>query len=226
MRRLSFWLWGLVCLLLSVPASAQETVRPGLEFNFARQNDFTFGTALQARYQFEQGNYSLDANIGHSNIYNLSQSSEGFVQLYFRSSIWQHYRISEQWAAASWIETDQYFDSRNEKVNLYLGARWTPHPSVRVTPLLGYAWDVRTAILGRTESFVQVDEGLTPALLLESQHVWEDQNLAVGHRDRDADSCGDGPLLLGDAGGALFRVSALWFGGASVPAEKRAGGNR
>ncbi len=177
LRRTFAWL-GLALIFLPAGLLAQE-VRPQLLFNFSRQNDFTFATSLQTRYLYEKGNYSLDINLGHTNIYNLSQGSDGFVQLYMRSSIWQHYRLSDELALASWIETDQYFDSRNEKVNLYGGLRWSPHPSVRVTPLIGYAWDVRTAILGRSQPFIQVDQGLTPALLLESQYIWEDQNLAV-----------------------------------------------
>lgn len=178
MQRRFLWLGFLAFLLLPDLSLAQE-VTPALLFNFARQNDFTFSTSLQSRYVLKKGKYELDANLGHTNIYNLSQSSEGFVQLYLRSSIWQHFALRKNLALASWIETDQYFDSRNEKVNLYGGLRWAPHPSVRVTPLIGYAWDVRTAILGRTQPFVQVDEGLTPALILESQHAWPEQGLAV-----------------------------------------------
>ena len=153
--------------------------QPALLLQFSRQNDFSFSTLLQSRYSFSTGKYSLDLNLDHTNIYNTSLPSQNFVQLYLHSSIWQHYELSDKVAVASWIETDQYFDTRNEKVNLYAGLRLQPHPSVRITPLVGYAWDVRTAILGRTSSFVQVDQGFTPALLAEARHVWEEEELAL-----------------------------------------------
>lgn len=178
MRRPFLRLYVLVFMLIPILAQAQDE-QPELLLQFSRQNDFTFSTLLQTRYRLEKEKYSLDFNLQHSNIYNSSRQSGGFVQLYLRSSIWQHYSLGEKLAAASWIETDQYIDSRNEKVNLYGGLRWRPHPSVEVTPLVGYAWDVRTAILGRSEAFVQVDQGFTPALKLEARHEWPEENLSM-----------------------------------------------
>jgi len=180
--RLSFWPVLFLGFLLFSNHLFSQDERPFLQFNFVRQNDFTFTTGLNTWYQMKKGKYSLDARIGHTNIFNTTQALDPFVQLYLRSSIWQYYSLGKKLDATSWIETDQYFDSRNEKVNLYGGLRFKPHPSVSIVPLVGYSWDVRTAVLGRTEAFLKVDQGISPAFLMEAEHAWPEENLAIRTR--------------------------------------------
>lgn len=171
----------LIFLLVPLACIGQED-RSMLQLNFARQNDFTFSTSLQNRILVEKGKYELDFLLGHSNIFNLSLENDRFVQLYLQSSIWQHYNLNDKVAAASWIETNQYFDSRNEKVALYGGLRYRPTAGLTLTPLIGYTWDVRTAILGRSEPFIRVDQGFTPALIALYQRSWPEEKLAVDTR--------------------------------------------
>ncbi len=45
--------------------------------------------------------------------------------------------------------------------------------------MAGYSRDVRTAILGRTDPFLKVDQGFSPALLIEAEHLWPKDQLAV-----------------------------------------------
>lgn len=180
--RLLAWPVLLLGFLLATSQLFSQDERPFLQFNFVRQNDFTFTTGLEGWYTFEKGKYSLDARVGHSNIFNTTRKIEPFVQLYLKSSIWQYYKLGKKLEATSWIETDQYFDSRNEKMNFYGGLRYRPHPSISIVPLAGYSRDVRTAILGRTEAFLKVDQGFSPALLLEAEHTWPEENLAIRTR--------------------------------------------
>ncbi len=178
MRRL-IWLVFVPVLLFSAQALYAQGERPFLQLNFDRQNNFTFTTTLDSWYTLKKGKYSLDARVRHSNIYNTAQQVDPFVQLYLRTSIWQYYELNPKLEVASWVETDQYFDTRNEKVNFYGGVRFKPHPSISITPLVGYSIDVRTAILGRTNPFLKIDHGFSPALLVESEHLWKEEQLAV-----------------------------------------------
>lgn len=152
--------------------------RPMLRVGFDRQNDFTFSANLDAWYKWEKGRYSLDFRLLHSNVYNNSRDDARFVQLYFHSDIWQHYAVKPKLDLASWIETDQYVSNQNEKLNLYAGVRYKPFPFLKVTPLVGYSWDTRTAILGRSEPTVRLDQGVSPALFVTSEHDFGD-NLAM-----------------------------------------------
>ncbi|MEM1000516.1 MAG: hypothetical protein AAGN35_25915 [Bacteroidota bacterium] len=147
---------------------------PFVTLNLERQNNFTFATQLDTWYALKKGRYSLDLRLTHTNIFNTSADQSNFVQLYLRSSLWQHYRLNQRLSLASWLETDQYFSSRNQKINLYAGVRYRPYPFLTVTPLLGYALDERTAILGQSSPAPRLDHGFTPALLLESFHNFGD----------------------------------------------------
>lgn len=164
----------LCCLWGAVSSLFGQLDRPMVRLAFDRQSDFTFATSLDAWYQVKKGRYDLDLRLSHSNIYNSSREEGRLVQVYVHSDIWQHFRLKRRWDAASWIETDQYINSQNEKVSLYGGIRYKPWEFLHITPLLGYTWDTRTAILGRTEPVVELDQGLTPALFVESSHEWED----------------------------------------------------
>jgi hypothetical protein len=146
-----------------------------VKFAFDRQNDFTYFTLLDATYNLERGRYSLDFRLNHSNIYNSSREEGRFVQMYFHTDIWQHFRLKKRLSVASWIETDQYVNNQNEKISVYGGLRYEPWSFLKITPLLGYTWDTRTAFLGKTTPTVQLDHGISPALFVSSQHEWKDQ---------------------------------------------------
>lgn len=165
------------CLLLVVALLGAASVRgqqdrPYVMLDFGRQNDFTFSTNFDTWYAFQKDRYRLDFRLTHTNIYNTSLTSERFVQLYLRSSIWQYYDLRKRLELVSWIETDQYFNTRNEKINLYGGVRYRPWSFVSVMPLIGYSFDVRTAVLGQTVAEPRLDQGLSPVLLVESDHAW------------------------------------------------------
>ncbi|MBL0015711.1 MAG: hypothetical protein IPP17_04555 [Bacteroidetes bacterium] len=149
--------------------------RSMMRLSFDRQNDFTFSTMLDARYAFQKGRYSLDFKLNHSNIYNSSRDEGRFVQMYFHTDLWQYFQLKKRLDVASWIETDQYVNNQNEKISVYGGIRYKPWSFLHVTPLVGYTWDTRTAILGRTEPTVQLDQGISPALFVTSSHEWKDQ---------------------------------------------------
>jgi hypothetical protein len=170
----------LACLWTGDLVGQQD--RPFVNFDFSRQNDFTFVTNLDSWYTFKKGRYGLDMKLGHSNIYNTSLTAERFVQVYLRSSIWQHFRIKKNLEVVSWIETDQYFNNPNQKINLYAGLRYQPWSFLSVTPLLGYTWDVRTAVLGQTIAQPKLDQGLTPAVLLQTEYSWPDIKLETTTR--------------------------------------------
>ncbi len=148
--------------------------RPMVKIAFDRQNDFTFSTMLDAWYSYKKERYTLDFRLSHSNIYNSTRTEGQFVQMYFRSSIWQHFQVVPKLDIASWIETDQYVNNQNEKINVYGGIRYKPWPFLQITPLLGYTWDTRSAILGAVGPQVKLDQGLTPAVFLISEHGWDD----------------------------------------------------
>lgn len=177
--------WRICCLLLAcfwAGDLAGQQDRPYLNFDLSRQNDFTFVANLDSWYKLQRGRYTLDMQIGQSSIYNTSLSSERFVQAYLRSSIWQSYNLKPKLDLTSWLETDQYFTNRNEKVNLYAGVRYQPWSFMTLTPLVGYTWDVRTAVLGQTIAQPRLDQGLTPALVVQSDHTWPEAKLETTTR--------------------------------------------
>lgn len=165
----------LLCLFWGAAGSLfGQLDRPMVRLAFDRQSDFTFSTNLDTWYRLTKGRYSLDLRLNHSNIYNSSREAGRLVQVYVHSDIWQYFKLKKRWDAASWIETDQYINNQNEKISLYGGIRYKPWEFLHITPLIGYTWDTRTAILGRTEPVVELDQGMTPALFVESAHEWAD----------------------------------------------------
>jgi hypothetical protein len=168
-------IWLLFLLVVLPRLLSAQAERPMVKFAFDRQNDFTYFTLLDATYNLERGRYSLDFRLNHSNIYNSSREEGRFVQMYFHTDIWQHFRLKKRLSVASWIETDQYVNNQNEKISVYGGLRYEPWSFLKITPLLGYTWDTRTAFLGKTTPTVQLDHGISPALFVSSQHEWKDQ---------------------------------------------------
>lgn len=160
MRGRFLWLLFLACFGLFQFGMAQPD-RPMVQINSARQNDFTFFNSLDARYVFEKGKYSLDLQFHHDNIYNTSLPEQRFVQLYFKSTLWQRFAWKTHWTFVSLLENDHYLNSDNEKVTLYGGVRYSPDDWLEVTPLIGIAADRRNDI---------VNVGPSPGILVSSTH--------------------------------------------------------
>ena len=140
---------------------AQELAsQPRLRLGFDRQNNFTYSTRFDLRYQRLGPRYELDAYLHHDHLINTSRQDQPFVQLFVSGYLWQHWRLAPQWAVASWLETDQFWNTNTQRHSLYLGLRYRPLPGLELTPLLGYSWDYRQDIL---------DQGLSPALRVQSQ---------------------------------------------------------
>lgn len=154
--------WILVCLPGTI--WAQEPPR-GLQLSISRQNNFTYSTRLDFRQQWKKDRYQLDLEFHHDNLYNSSRKRDPFVQFYLRTQIWQHYRLTEQVSLSSWIESDQFFNTSNQSYSLYLGTTYRPFDWLELSPLIGYSWDYRSQNL---------DQGLSPALLLKARYQWED----------------------------------------------------
>jgi hypothetical protein len=173
-------LWALMAWVGLQPWLFSQSDRPYFSLDFQRQNDYTFSTLQDVWYRVESGRYQLDLRAGHSNIYNTSLPSDRMVQFYVRTSIWQQFQWKPKLALVSWLETDQYFNNRNEKVNFYGGVRYQPLDFLTLTPMLGYSFDVRTAVLGGTDANPRVDQGLSTAVMISSAKVWSAEKLSTG----------------------------------------------
>lgn len=137
----------------------------GLQLTFDRQNNFTYSTRLDFRQRWERGRYEFDAYFHHDHLINTSRQDQPFVQLFVSGYLWQHWNLDRQWAIASWLETDQFWNTNTQRHSLYLGLRYRPLPGLEITPLVGYSWDFRQEIL---------DQGLSPALRVMSQQDFGD----------------------------------------------------
>lgn len=154
------------CLLfLCVKGTDLYAQVPNLHLQFSRQNNFTYTTQLDFAYELNKGPYRLDLAFHHDHLLNSARQDDPFVQFYIRTSIWQYYDLTKRFALASWIETDQFFHTENQRYSLYLGAEYKPVPQVRIVPLLGYSWDYRDGLL---------DQGISPALRVGIRHKWAD----------------------------------------------------
>ena len=109
----------------------------------------------------------MEWDIIHDNLFN-SRISNPLVQFYIGNRLWQYYQVKPKWEAASWLETDQFFNTSNQRYSIYLGARYKPLPYLSITPLIGYSWDYRSEIL---------DQGFSPALRLKSNYEWKDGSI-------------------------------------------------
>ncbi len=139
--------------------------QPNLQLAFSRQNNFSYSTQLDFAYELQKGHYRLDLSFHHDHLLNSARQDNPFVQFYIRSNIWQYYDLSRRFALASWIESDQFLHTQNQRYSLYVGAEYKPVPQVRIVPLLGYSWDYRDGLL---------DQGISPALKVDIRHKWED----------------------------------------------------
>ncbi|MEZ4775160.1 MAG: hypothetical protein R3D00_18395 [Bacteroidia bacterium] len=166
-RLLLLWFAWQICLAFTTTVWSQvaQEKNPGLELTIARQNNFTYSSRLDLLQRFEKGKYRAELSVYHENLLNSTRKQDPFVQLYLRTSLWQYYRIHKQWELTSWLETDQFFNTGNQRLSIYAGATYTPLPDVSISPIAGYSWDYRSSVL---------DQGFTPGLLVRSRHDFGD----------------------------------------------------
>ncbi|MCB9233109.1 MAG: hypothetical protein H6581_15740 [Bacteroidia bacterium] len=165
MRKLAIWALVTSWMLFLAAEGRAQSERPFLNFRFNRQNNFTWNTYADLWYTLQKGKYDFDLRAHHDNIFNTSQPEDPFVQLYLKVSLWQRWKLGKRLKAVSWLDTDQYMNSRNEKYSLYGGVSWKPLDYLEVIPLLGYSFDRRSTVL---------DDGISPAFFLNLRHQIRD----------------------------------------------------
>lgn len=166
-RRIAYIYCFLICFCFTDQLFSQSQIlesEPSLRLNFARVNNFTFSTRLESFYRFKKGKYRLEWRLYLDNLLN-SRLDDPLVQLYIRNHVWQYYQLKPQWELASWLESDQFFNSNSFRYSAYGGFQFKPFPFLEIKPLIGYSWDQRSGIL---------DKGITPAIFIESEKQFED----------------------------------------------------
>lgn len=159
MREVAFF----VLIISNLCVFSQENKIP-LKVNFSRQNNFTYSTQYDLNWQKTHKKYRISLFSHHDNLVN-TILDKPFVQVYFRNSIWQYYDFSAKWAAASWIESDQFLHNGTQKHSFYGGFSYNPLKTISITPLIGYSWDY----LGK-----QLNQGFSPAFKIDIAHEWEE----------------------------------------------------
>lgn len=156
-----------LCLGTSAFAQLQLLQEPesAIQLSFNRQNNFTFSTQLNMAYRLQKGKYRLETDIYVDNIINTRRKTAPIVQFYVRTNVRQFYQLGPKLELASWLESDQFWNTFNQRYSLYGGVRYNPTKFLSVMPLIGYSWDYRSQIL---------DQGITPALLLKSRYDFGD----------------------------------------------------
>ncbi|MEM7655618.1 MAG: hypothetical protein AAF399_05770 [Bacteroidota bacterium] len=153
-----------ICLLLtgmSLSSVWGQNESSVLRLSFNRQNNFTYGTQVGLTYFYQKGKYRLEGHLGHDNLFNTRRKTAPFVQLFVRGSIWQYYQLNPKWEVASWLETDQFWNTGNQRHTLYGGVRYRPMEGTEITPILGYSWDLRSGIW---------DQGASPGIQVQSRY--------------------------------------------------------
>ncbi|MEO0638728.1 MAG: hypothetical protein AAFY70_03335, partial [Bacteroidota bacterium] len=95
-----------------------------VQFSFNRQNNFTYLTRFDAKWQFSQGKYSSEGYFHHDNLFNAARTQSPFVQLFVSAQAWQYWSLSPQVQVASWLELDQFWNTRNQRYSFYLGGQY------------------------------------------------------------------------------------------------------
>jgi hypothetical protein len=162
MSNMSAWLLMLMLTLGLLDRAQGQTLVPvqGLQLNFDRQNNSTYSTQFTCRYGWTGPRYELDAYLRHEHLINTTRQDQPFVQLFVSGYLWQHWRLTRRWAVASWLETDQFWNTNTQRHSLYAGLRYQPLPGLSLTPLIGYTWDYRQG---------RLDQGVSPAIRIVSQ---------------------------------------------------------
>ena len=156
---------GLLLLVLLLSLTELSAQGSGLQLTFRRQNNFTYATNLDVVYRLEREKYRMELDFHHDNLYNSRISADPFVQVFFRTNLWQFWRLKKGLSVASWIESDQFLNTSNQRYSVYGGFEYQWKDILSVTPLIGYSWDYRSQ---------RLDQGLSPALRIASQYTWED----------------------------------------------------
>ncbi|MEL6132349.1 MAG: hypothetical protein AAFR59_03185 [Bacteroidota bacterium] len=135
-----------------------------MQFSFNRQNNFTYLTQVDAKWQLKQGRYQTEGFLHHDNLFNAARTQSPFVQLFVSAQTWQYWDFSDKLQAASWLELDQFWNTGNQRYSFYLGTQYTPVPGIEITPLIGYSWDYRSQ---------RLDQGASPALRVNARQTFE-----------------------------------------------------
>ncbi|WNJ20132.1 hypothetical protein [Pontibacter sp. G13] len=134
-----------------------QSYQEGLQFQSVRQSNTTFSTRMYGLGSIQRGKWDATYRFSHEQIFNSSRTQNRFVQLIFQGSWRQYYQLSDQWALAGLVETEQFWSNQNQRHSLYLGTRYRPTPEIELTPMIGYSWDYRNQ---------QWDHGISPSLQL------------------------------------------------------------
>ena len=155
---------GFILIALINPLNGQVE-KPALQLTINRQNNFTYTARNNLYFLYKKDRYRIQLRTYSDILLNSNRTDNPFVQLYFRTSFWQFYQIRKNWEATSWVESDQFFNTGNQRYSVYLGATYYPYSFLSVTPLIGYSWDYRSKIL---------DQGFSPGFLLRLRKDYED----------------------------------------------------
>lgn len=150
------------CVLGSLHGFTQQ---PDVRLSIFRQNNFTYSTNFDLQYEFSQDRYQFTLITHHDNLINSTRRDQPFVQVYVHTDFWQYYRINKRWEVASWYLSDQFFNTENQRYNIYAGFRYKWNKFLEIRPFIGYSWDFRAGIW---------DNGVSPGMILSSQYVWPD----------------------------------------------------
>jgi len=142
---------------------SQESKIP-LKINFSRQNNFTYSTQYDINWNKRYKKYRIELFSHHDNLAN-TVLEKPFVQVYFRNLIWQYYDFSPKWAAASWMESDQFLHNGTQRHSFYGGFSYKPLKTISITPLIGYSWDYLAK---------QLNQGFSPAFKVDIAHEWKE----------------------------------------------------
>ncbi len=155
-----------ICLfLLLISCLEAFSQQPHLRLSFRRQNNFTYTTGFDTQYKYIGEKYQLSLNLHHDHLINTSRRNQPFVQVYFHTDIWQYFKLRKNLELVSWYLSDQFFNTENQRYNLYGGLKYNWKEYLEFTPFVGYSWDFRMGFW---------DNGVSPGLIISSRYAWPD----------------------------------------------------
>ena len=154
----------IVFISFTLPAFSQQE---GLRLRYIRQNNFTYSANLDLLKGIEMGAYRSKLRIHHNHVLSANRQTDPFVQLLLNTDWWQHVDLGKKKAVsvASWLEGKHFFSHGAYRYSAYAGLSFHPNKSLEITPLVGWAWDYRSA---------QLDQGFSPALFARLRHQFQD----------------------------------------------------
>lgn len=149
-----------ILILFAAPLHGQD-----LRLSFNRQNNFTYSVRTQLRYGYKGEKYRFDSYLDQDLIINTNRDPSSLVLLNINAEAWQYWKLKGSWEIAAFSEINQFWTTKNQRYSQYAGLNYRLNDKVALTPLLGYSWDYRSE---------RLDQGLSPALLAEGIHSFED----------------------------------------------------